>query len=150
MWFHNYLASRGYTSLIKPKTLKRIGLKNKIRFVLRFKTYSFSSLNFIQESFYSNNRKILPKNLDMYFTSQCLAVWIMDDGSKSSKGMKLCTEGFMLEDLKFLQTVILKKFGLETSLNKASIYFPKKVMPSQSNQVKPYMIKSMHYKLNGY
>lgn len=133
MWFHNYLASRGYTSKIKPRITTRIGLKNKVRFLLRFKTYSFSSFNFIHESFYFNNLKIVPKDLDMYFTPLSLAVWIMDDGSKSSSGMKLCTEGFRVDDVKYLQTIIYKNFGLQTSLHKAgkgyNIYFPKRTMP---------------------
>lgn len=43
MWFHSFLATRGYCSNNKPKLSKIIGKGNKVLFICRFSSYSFSS-----------------------------------------------------------------------------------------------------------
>jgi hypothetical protein len=45
MWFHNYLASRGYCSNKKPKLKIRIRQKGKVYHQFRINSYTFSSFN---------------------------------------------------------------------------------------------------------
>ncbi|KAI8814517.1 homing endonuclease, partial [Cladochytrium replicatum] len=97
-WLHDYLASRGYTSTIKPRLLNTISENSKICYSCCFHTYSFSSFNFLHSNFYPNYIKI-PRDLDIYFTPLSLAVLIMDDGSKTTSGLRLCLQAFTYEDL---------------------------------------------------
>jgi hypothetical protein len=50
----------------------------------------------------TKKKEIIPNNLDMYLTPLALAIWFMDDGSKSGKGAKIATNCFLLDDFKFL------------------------------------------------
>ena len=56
MWFHQYLARRGYCSIKKPKLGTRIGPNGKVRFYFRVRTYSFASLNWVYEAFYPTSK----------------------------------------------------------------------------------------------
>src|SRR5256885_11456595 len=64
MWFHKYLANRGYCSITKPKLLIRTAKGGKIRFYYKIRTWTFSSFNWIFEIFYTtNNIKTVPYNI---------------------------------------------------------------------------------------
>jgi hypothetical protein len=45
MWFHKFLAARGYCSPNKPKLAKIIAKKNKVLYTYRINSYTFSSFN---------------------------------------------------------------------------------------------------------
>lgn len=45
LWFYNFLSERGYCNKTIPKITTRIGKKGKLRYLSRFKTYTYSSLN---------------------------------------------------------------------------------------------------------
>lgn len=45
MWFHKYLADRGYCNPQKPKLQKRIRKNNEITFHYRINSYTFFSFN---------------------------------------------------------------------------------------------------------
>ena len=92
LWSHKFLADRGYSNPNLPKIQSRIGNKGKMRYVLRLKTWTFTSLNFLHTEFYLNNKKIIPQ--DLKFTPFMLAIWIKDDGSRSGKALKLSTNCF--------------------------------------------------------
>lgn len=50
-------------------------------------------------------------------TARGLAYWIMDDGGKSVYNQTILhTRAFMLEDVKYLQSVLFENFGLSTRL----------------------------------
>lgn len=68
MKFHSFFANNGYCSNKKPKMSKLVGKDNKIIFIYRFKTYSFSSFDWLFNMFYENSLKIMPHNLDKYLT----------------------------------------------------------------------------------
>lgn len=57
------LNDAGYCSDTKPTIQQRKGENGKLRYVCRFKTYSFSSFNWIYDDFYSNGTKIVPLNV---------------------------------------------------------------------------------------
>ena len=156
MWFHKYLAARGYCSPKKPKLETRIGPKGKVRFLSRVRTYSFASFNWIYDAFYSNSKiKEVPKDLSWtLLTPLALAVWIMDDGTPVSAGLKIATKAFKEEDILFLCDVLNKKYNLyarpHRDRQQIVVYIPKAGMPQLGHLTSGYMVPSMHRKLNGY
>lgn len=76
IWLYNFFKERGYCTDNMPKITNRIGNKGKLRYILRFKTYTYSSFNWIQDIFYSksNGKKILPLNISDYLSPLALAI----------------------------------------------------------------------------
>lgn len=157
-WLHGFFATRGYCNPNKPKYQRRIGKQGKIRFVLRFKTYSFRSLTWMHTLFYENQVKKIPESvfLDLFLTPQALAVWIMDDGTRSGSGLSIATYSFVYADLLRMQAFLTQKYGLKVSVNKSGVkhqfilYFHKKTMGILVNRVEPFMVENMKYKLGKY
>jgi ubiquinol-cytochrome c reductase cytochrome b subunit len=155
-WLHKFIAERGYCSKEKPNIKKRISINGKIRYILKFKTYTYSSFNWIHDLFYQNNVKVIPKNIYDFLTPLALAVWFQDDGGKVSKGVKFSTNCFTYEEIQLLCDVLYEKYKIKASVNSAGylnqyiIYIPKESMPLFSKTIKPFLVQSMYYKLNGY
>jgi LAGLIDADG DNA endonuclease family len=155
-WFYKFLVERGYCSNIKPKILIRLGKKGKIRYYYTIRTFTFTSFNWIYEIFYINNIKVVPKNINKYLTPLALAIWIIDDGSKVSAGLKIATNSFILQEVEFLCKVLNDKYHIQARPHSAgipdqySIYIPKCSINILSKLIKPYMVSSIHYKLNNY
>lgn len=85
---HRLLSSAGYCNDKLPVSKQRLGSQGKVRKIARFHTWTYTSFNFIREEWYANGgRKCVPKNIDMYLTPLALAIWIMDDGTRVSKGL---------------------------------------------------------------
>lgn len=177
MWFHNYLAERGYCNSKKPLINTIIGKHGHKYFSLRFHTFSYSSLLFLYYCFYyekspiSNDifassieqseiilkkhetKKRIPSNfyLDQFLTPLALAVWFMNDGSKASGGAKILTNCFIKEDIERIILFLFNKYKICCSLHRQGsqyiIYIPKKSMPLFSKTIKKYMVSSMYYKL---
>ena len=156
LWFHDYLSKYGYCSETTPKITTRMGKGGKLRYVSRFKTYTFTSFNWIQAAFYSDNKKRLPSNIGKYLSPLALSVWIMDDGGKLSSGLKIATNNFSLNEVENLAEILRKNYNLKTSiiktgaLNQYNLYISKTSMKDLVEIIKPYLQTSMYYKLNGY
>lgn len=81
-----------------------------------------------------------------------LAIWYMDDGNKLHNTYTFNTQCFDLKSLKILQKMLLHNFNIKTSLNKASvkhyrIYIRRESADLFYSLVKPFICKSMEYKL---
>ena len=154
MSFHKYFSIRGYCSTKKPKLSKRIHKNGKIHYSYLFKTYTFSSFNWIHDMFYDKNyKKILPKNIEEYLTPLVLAIWFMNNGSIASKnnGLKISAQSFTLQELEFLCTILYKNFGIFCKpLALFVIYIYEESCYNFSYIIKPYMLQSMYYKLGKY
>ena len=50
LWLHNLVATMGYCNTTVPIIQSRIGTKGKILYILRFHTFSYSSLNWLHEA----------------------------------------------------------------------------------------------------
>lgn len=109
-------ANAGYCKVKKPIVNKRIS-KEKIRYVYRFKTWTFSSFNFYRNLFYDpiTNKKIISQDIEKYLTPLAFAVWIMDDGTKSSYGLRLCTNCFTYQEHLLLCNALKKRYNLKCS-----------------------------------
>lgn len=156
IWLHNYISNLGYCSDTTPKITTRLGNGGKMIYISRFKTYTFSSFNWIHTAFYNENIKIVPQNIEEYLSPLALAIWIMDDGGKVSSGLKIATNNFSLNEVEFLAKILRNKYNLKTSiiktgsLNQYNLYISKSSMNDLVEIIKPYLHNSMYYKLNGY
>lgn len=120
---------------------------------MRFKTYTYSSLNWIYESWYKDGVKHVPSNISTYLTPLALAIWIIDDGRRVGKGLKFRTNSFTYSDCQLLRNVLFSRYSLRTSVQSAGvnnqyvIYVFVESMPLLKEIVKPYMVSRMLYKL---
>lgn len=155
LWFHNYLSELGYCTTTIPLTTTRIGKGGKLRYVSRFRTYTYKSFNWIHSAFYKEGIKIIPVEIGDYLSPLALAVWLMDDGGKVSSGLKIATNSFSKEEVEYLATLLRNKYGFKISvisaghINQYNLYFSKSSMKLLAQIVKPYLHPSMYYKLNG-
>lgn len=122
---------------------------NKWKKAYRFFTRQHPELTELLKSFYKNKRKIIPKSLEL--DPIVLAVWFMDDGSKTKKGdVYLNSQGFSLKDQKRL-IYLIRKMGIRARINKDKRYYRirilKESIPGLNRIIEPYIIPSMKYKL---
>ena len=154
LWLHGLLAQLGYCKKNPPILRSRVFKDGKVSSFIRFESFTFTSFNWIQEVFYPKGRKVIPSCLESYLTPLALAIWVMDDGCKlKNKGFKFCTNGYTLTEVKHLSNILSSKYNLKTSIiitgavNQYNIYITKSSMDTLITIVKPYMHKSMLYKL---
>ncbi len=117
-----------------------------------FRTITHQKFSDLQEQFYVNHVKVIPKNLIKAMINPfMLAVWIMDDGSKDGRQIRINTQCFSFEEHVFLQNVLRAKFGIVTTLNhdkkQLRLRVSEKSMDNLRNMVMHYIIPSMLYKL---
>jgi ubiquinol-cytochrome c reductase cytochrome b subunit len=154
LWFHSFISKLGYCNSNTPKILTRLGKGGKVRQLSRFKTFTFTSFNWIQEAFYVKGVKIVPPMVENFISPLALAIWIMDDGSIVSSGLKLATNSFNQTEILMLCDILKRKYNLNASIisagvpNQYNIYISKYSMKALTNIVGPYMHPSMYYKLN--
>lgn len=146
-----------YCSDIEPKIEERLGKEGKIRFLSRFKTYSFSSFNWIHDAFYLKGKKVVPLDLINLLTPLALAIWIMDDGTWQGSGVRIATNCFSFNENKLLSSLLNKKYNLFCTVVKNgknkdqtiayNIYIHKQSIIELQKIVKPFFVKSMLYKI---
>ncbi len=129
----------------KPKERKN----GKWKIAYRFFTRQHPELTELLTKFYQNRKKVIPRDLEL--TPLSLAVWFMDDGSRTKKGdVYLNSHQFSMKDQRYLLH-LLRKMGLRARLNrdkgKYRIRFYKESIPKLFEIIKPYIIPSMKYKL---
>lgn len=56
----------------------------------------------------------MPANIQDFLTPLALAIWIMDDGGRVGKGLKLATNSFTYEDSLRLTQVLLNLYALKS------------------------------------
>lgn len=126
---------------------------NSITQSIRFRTLSMPCLNYYHDLFYKNRIKSIPKNLGDLLTARGLAFLIMDDGGKFVYNQTILhTRSFKLEDVKYLQVVLLDNFGLRTRLEEKKkdqwvIYIPVRQKTKLKDIVGPFMHENMLYKV---
>lgn len=158
LYLHRLIANLGYCNTNLPKLQTRLGKNGKIKKIIRFSTWTYDQFNEIYNNWYINNKKILPNNIDYYLSPLALAIWIMNDGGKVSKGLILATNNFTLNEIKHLIFILDYKYNIKSTIHKTgtidpplrgayNIYILSNSMPTLVNIVKPYIIPSMKYKL---
>ena len=121
---------------------------NGTREAYRFATRSLPCLTPLYEWFYINKRKVIPNNLSL--NPLILALWFMDDGSKSRSSIYLNTQQFSKNEQEFLIKLLKQQFNIESTLNKDKIYFRIRVrtesIRSFINLIKPFVLREFTYK----
>ena len=156
LWLHKTISYLGYCKKEIPVIQTRYGINGELRYFFRFRSFTYSSFNWIHDEFYPKplGRKVIPKIIDQYLSPMALAIWIMDDGTKfKNKGLKFCTNSFTLKEVQFLSIILKNKYSLNSSIHKISVvnqynlYIPKSNLNNLIKIVKPYIHPSMYYKL---
>ena len=130
--------------LTPPKSYKGNGM----RIGYRFFTRSLPIFTNYYLRFYKK-QKIVPRDLNL--TALALAIWYMDDGSKSGRSCYLNTQKFTSKDQEFLISILRRRFGLQAHRDKDKKYyrlrFPLEDSRKFSKIVGPFILPSMQYKL---
>jgi ubiquinol-cytochrome c reductase cytochrome b subunit len=157
LWLHSTISAVGYCKPDIPIIQTRLDRNGQLRYIYRFRTYTYSSFNWIYEEWYpKGTRKIIPEEgiLNLYLSPMALAIWIMDDGTRhKNRGLRFCTNSFTLKEVQYLASLLEIKYLLNTSIHKTGyvnqygLYIPKSSLDNLRNIVKPYIHPSMYYKL---
>jgi len=154
LWLHQNLLKHGYCSENIPQIQSRI-ICDKLAYYCRFRSFTYSSFNWIYEGFYSKGKKSIPSWIELFLSPIALAIWIMDDGAWiKDRGIKLCTNCFSLSDIKILIYILETKYKLKLaihsagSLNQYNIYIPKSNLLILIPLILPYLHPYFLYKLN--
>lgn len=122
---------------------------NGNREAYRFFTRSLPQLTPYYNEFFINGKKIIPNDLKLDALS--LAVWFMDDGSKSRSAIYLNTQQFSIDEQNRLIYTLKDQFGLNSTLNKDKIYFRIRVRSESSKKmvktIEKYVLPEFRYKL---
>lgn len=122
---------------------------NGNRVAYRFATRSLPEFTELYDLFYDRNNKEIPRQISL--DPLILAVWFMDDGSKSRNSVYLNTQQFSLADQQLLIKKLQEDLGIESTLNRDKQYFRIRIRTASMSQfgsyVLPYIIPSFLYKL---
>lgn len=131
------------------KTPPKMRKSNGGRIAYRFFTRQNSNLSDFYREFYKQSKKILPKNLKI--NPLVLAVWFMDDGSRSRNTYYLNTQQFNVGFQQQLIEVLKSDYGICCSLNKDKEYTRIRIKQESAGNfrklISEYIIPSMKYKL---
>ena len=141
-WKYNLLQS-----VVRSGPKLRNGNGNRI--ACRFYTRCLPEITELFRHFYKDRKKIIPTNLIL--NSLSLAVWYMDDGSKSGGSVYLNTQQFSRRDQEKLQSVLEDQFGIHSSLNRDKKYLRIRVATRDAAKfcsiIRDYVPRCMQYKL---
>lgn len=131
--------------LTAPKA--RRGNGNRIGY--RFFTRSLPVFTEYYRRFYLNGKKIIPQNLEL--TPLTLAVWFMDDGSRSYKSCYFNTQKFIVQEQEYLLSLLLERFGLRAKIDRDGIYNRLRLPVDETGKltkiINSLVIPSLRYKL---
>jgi hypothetical protein len=145
---YDFLLCRGYVNNNPPSYQH-----DKLGDCYRFHTYTYSNLLWFYLIFYKNKIKVLPEYnyLIQFLTPLALAIWIMDDGTLKSPGIRIATNNFTQKECEILIEVLRDKYNIESSIHKNNdrhqLYIKKESMKLLTDLIKPYFHSSMYYKL---
>jgi recombination protein RecA len=140
-WKHRVLGD-----LACPKIYHQMGKREYYKLV----TKTHPELTELYSLFYREGRKIVPEQIGKIMTPFAVAVWFMDDGSKSKNAIYFNTQGFsVLEQFRLIK--VLRRFQIIATLNRDGKYYRLRVLKRCNSKflklVRPYVLKEFAYKL---
>lgn len=124
--------------LTPPK--RRFG--NGSRVAYRFTTRSIPIFTSYYRWFYEDGKKRVPS--DIQLDPLALAVWFMDDGSKSRSACYLNTQQFSIPEQEWLIHLLRKVFGIESALNRDKHYYRLRITTESTRKlidlIEPYVL----------
>ncbi len=140
-WKYRHLAD-----FVKTAPKPRTG--NGSRIAYRFTTLSVRELTPYYAAFYGGGTKTIPA---FELTPLALAVWFMDDGSKSYRTVYFNTQQFDVSSQERLKAQLFQQFGITVSLNRDKSYFRLRMavesIPRFRTLVEPHLLDEFAYKL---
>lgn len=143
----NYLCTEEASVKLSLKTVR-----GKEYSSIYFTTRRLTAITEVHNLFYPEGKKIVPFNVVSLLTPVSLAYWVMDDGNKTLSGFILNTHAYTIHEIELLQMALLTNWNIETSLHKDRnhyrIYIGSKHKQQFIDIIKPYIHKSMYYKID--
>jgi recombination protein RecA len=137
---------RSLADLVSTPPKARRG--NGSRWAYRFTTRSLPSLTPYFRSFYEEGRKLVPA---VSITPLSLAVWFMDDGSKTHRALYLNTQQFNLASQGRLVELLQDQWNIKSTLNRDKTYFRLRIAVESVSRFKslvdPYLLPMFRYKI---
>ena len=131
--------------VLTPPSARRT---NGARVAYRFVTRSLPELTEFYRVFYARGMKCVP---ELELSPLTLAVWFMDDGSKSRSAVYFNTQQFDLESQERLLDMLWKQWGVSGALNRDKHYFRIRVSTPGTARlrsvIEPLLLPEMMYKL---
>lgn len=113
-----------------------------------FRLNSNPELHKFYKDFYEKGKKTIPKDL-LLLTPLAIAIWFMDDGSKSKNTYTIATCSFNEEDIKRIINYLYINYDIECTIHKSNvIYIKNNSSKIFRNLILPYLCESMKYKVN--
>lgn len=138
---------RHFQEYVSTQPKARLG--NGARVAYRFTTRSLPIFTNYYNWFYENRKKIIPR--DITIDPVALAVWFMDDGSRSRSACYLNTQQFSLEDQEFLRDLLDGTFGIQSALNRDKKYMRLRITTASTKTlvdiIRLHVIPCLRYKL---
>jgi recombination protein RecA len=117
------------------------------RVAYRFTTRSLPELTPYYKAWYAQGRKVVPQ---LTLTPLTMAVWFMDDGSKSHRAIYLNTQQFDLESQKRLLRLLQEQWGIRASLYRDKSYYRIRIAVESVGRfksiVEPHVLSELEYK----
>lgn len=134
-------------NLVKSPPKQRKGQEGRIAY--RFFTRQHPELTEFYRKFYPDKKKIVP--LELNLNSLAIAVWFMDDGSKTYETYYFNTQRFDRLSQERLITMLKNQWNIESSLNRDKGFYRIRIKQSSASKfrkiVSEHIIASMKYKL---
>ena len=133
-------------NLVKTPPKERKGSGKRIAY--RFFTRQHPELTKFYQKFYRERKKIVPNlNIDPLM----MAVWFMDDGSRTYRTFYLNTQSFNYSSQKRIVQMLKEQYEIESALNRDKNYYRIRIKQNSAEKFKKiisdYVISSMRYKL---
>lgn len=153
---HLYNLFKIYVNTGPKDKIRKLNNKNNKIISWYFNTTTVEAFKEFK-TFYKNNRKIVPKNIEKLLTPRGLSYWFMDDGGKldytsnSGKGIQFNTHSFTKLEVEQMSLELHEKFNLncwvKLNKNKYVIAISGKSYNQFIKLINPYIIDSMRKKL---
>ncbi len=140
-WKHDHLSE----FVLTPPGARRT---NGRRIAYRFVTRSLLILTPFYRLFYGSGKKRVP---ELELTPLTMAVWFMDDGSKSTNALYLNMQQFELGDQRRLLDQLREEWSLDGNLNRDKQYHRIRLSVESSlrfaDLIRPHLLDEFGYKL---
>lgn len=121
---------------------------NGKRVAYRFVTRSLPELTPYFHEFYDSGSKRIPASIEM--TPLTLAVWFMDDGSRSRSAVYLNTQQFSEGEQRLLLRLLREQWEIDGTLNRDKSYFRIRIRVESTRRfrriIEPYVLPELRYK----
>jgi hypothetical protein len=130
------------------RTPPRARRGNGGRIAYRFVTRSLEELTPYFRLFYGAGKKRVP---DVELTQLTLAVWFMDDGSRSRSSVYLNTQQYDETSQERLLRLLREQWGIQAALNRDKTYYRIRISVDGTKRfvklVEPHLLPDFRYKL---